>query len=338
MDVHVITRRYPGLASFEHVEGVPVHRIRIPGPKPLASLSFTAGAIARIVRLRPDVIHAHELLSPTTVALAAGQLVRSPVVVKVLISGEIRYLREERPLGRQRMGLIRRGVDTFITISRDIDAELERSGVTHTRRRSIANGVDTERFAPAPVEERAALRRELGLSSGPVLSYVGRLEPQKNLPALLTAFHVLRRDHPDATLVLAGEGSQERTLRGLAADGVRFLGRVEDVVPLLRSTDVFVLPSWREGLSNALLEAMACELPVVVTAVGGATEVVTDHISGRLVDPGDVDALRIAMAGLLEDPERRHAMGRRAREVILDRYALEDRIDDFLTLYRELTS
>lgn len=336
VDVHIVTRRHPGMSAFETVEDLPVHRMPIPGPKAVASAAFTAGATRCLRRLRPDVIHAHELLSPTTTAVLAGSLLSIPVVAKVLISGEVGYLRDERPLGRQRMAVFRRRIAAFIAISQEIDEELARSGIPADRRRLIPNGVDTERYAPTSADRRAALRGEFGLGDGPAVVYLGRLEEQKNLQTLLSVWNRVRAVHPDAELLLAGEGSQRAALSAAAGPGVRFLGSCPKVADLLAAADLFVLPSWQEGLSNALLEAMACGLPVVATAVGGAPEVVEHGRSGWLVDPGDPDSIETALRKLLDDPALRARLGASARERIVARYALDDRAHELHDLYREV--
>src|SRR4030095_5571364 len=89
VEVHVLTRRYVGLASFEQVDGVPVYRLPIPGPKPVAALTFIMAALPLIKQLKPDVFHAHELLSPTSGAIAAKRLYHLPVVAKVLRGGSL---------------------------------------------------------------------------------------------------------------------------------------------------------------------------------------------------------------------------------------------------------
>lgn len=338
VDVHVLTRRYAGLPGFEWVDGLPVHRVMTPGPKPLASASFTADAIRRLRRLRPDVIHAHELLSPTTTAVMAGMLLSTPVVAKVLISGEVEYLRDQRPLGRLRMGLFRHQVRAFIAISRDIDEELAASGVLERRRRFIPNGVDTRRYAPGTDERKQATRDQLGLGNGPLVVYAGRLEPQKNLRALLAVWETVREEYPDAELALAGQGSQGAELEAVAGQGVRFLGAMPDVADLLASADVFVLPSWREGLSNALLEAMASGLPVVASCVGGAPELIEHGRSGLLVDPSDPSSLESALREVLGDAALRTRLGGCARDCVVANYDLDERAAELRELYREVMS
>jgi glycosyltransferase involved in cell wall biosynthesis len=339
VDVHVITRRYDGLPAFEVIDGIPVHRVAIPGPKPVASLAFTFGAVAMVRRLRPDVVHAHELLSPTTAGVLAAALFSVPLLVKVLISGEVERLRTERPLGRLRWWVIRRQVRCVLAITDAIDGELARHGVPEGRRRLIPNGVDLERYAPASPAQRVAARARFGLPpTGPVVSFVGRLEEQKNLRQLVEVWPRVQARVPDATLVLAGTGSLGPALRELADGSVRFLGSVDDVRALLQASEVFVLPSWREGLSNSLLEAMAAGLAVVTTAVGGTTEVVEHERSGLLVPPGDAAALEDALVRAVSDPSLRAALGHEARRVVDARFSLDDRVAQLCALYEEVRS
>src|SRR5687768_17273455 len=130
IEVTVMTRRYPGLQPFETVKGVPVYRLPIPGPKPLASMAFTLFALPLLRRLRPDVIHAHELLSPTTTAVAAKRLLGIPVVAKVLRGGELGDLAKlkRKAFGQGRIRNFQKHVDAFVVISREIDAELAEIG------------------------------------------------------------------------------------------------------------------------------------------------------------------------------------------------------------------
>lgn len=324
VEVHVLTRRYPGLLPFEIVRGVPVHRLPIPGPKAVASLTFTLAALPLLGRLRPDIIHAHELLSPATTAALGKALLNVPVIVKVLRGGRMGDITKikNRPGATLRLALLRHSVDAFIAISREIDAELAEIGIPPERRPFIPNGVDTERFAPPGPETRHTRRAALGLPDGPVALFAGRLVAEKRVDHLLDLWPGVRAVHPEALLLVLGTGEEEARLRRAAGAGVRFAGEVADVAPYLQAADLFLLPSASEGLSNALLEAMAAGLPAVATAVGGAPDLITHGENGWLVPPSDPEALRSAILALLGDPDRRARLGRRARERVECQYAL----------------
>lgn len=338
LDVHILTRRLPGAAAFERVNGVPVHRLPVPGARPVASLVFTLAALSYLARIQPDIIHAHELISPTTTALWAKRLWNLPVVVTVHSSGlqgEINRVRRD-VMGTRRLEAARDHVDSFVVISAEIDAELDALGIPPGRRVRIPNGVDTGRFAPVSSQERGLLRARLGLTDGPVAIYAGRLAPEKRLDLLIGAWQQVQTAVPDAQLVLVGSGEDETTLRNLAGGGVRFVGATPDVVGYLQAADLFVLPSPSEGLSVALLEAMATGLPPIAAAVGGNLELISDGINGLLVPPGDGTALGAAILALLNDAGCRKAFGSAARERVVQRFELTVTAKRLCGLYERL--
>jgi glycosyltransferase involved in cell wall biosynthesis len=325
VEATVLTRRWQaGLAPYECVDGVPVYRLPVIGPKVVASAVFTLTAVRLLGRLRPHVIHAHELLSPTTTALTAKRLYGIPVVAKVLRGGGLGDLAKLRrkPAGRRRIGLFSRQVDAFIAISREIEAELAEIGVPAERRVFIPNGVDIRRFTPAAPVQRLARRQALGLRDAPTAVFTGRLAPEKRVDHLLALWPEVRAAVPGAQLVVVGTGEAEAQLRQAAGEGVVFAGRQGDVLPYLQAADVFVLPSIAEGLSNALLEAMAVGLAVVATEVGGAPDLVTHGVSGWLIPPDSPAALSVALRQTLADPAQTAAWGRAARAQVVQAYAL----------------
>lgn len=339
VEVHILTRRYQkNLAPFERVQGVPVHRLSMPGPKAAASLTFTAAALAHLHRLKPHLIHAHELLSPTTTAILAKRLLGTPVVAKVLRGGELGDIHklQQRLFGRQRLAVFRRHVDTFISISREIDRELAGLDIPASQRRFIPNGVDVERFKPLLPAHRQALRSRLGLAGAPVVLFTGRLEPEKQVQHLVSIWPQVQAAHPGATLLLVGTGSQEGLLKQQAGSGVLFTGPVDDVAPYLQAADLFVLPSATEGLSNALLEALAAGLPAIATSVGGAPDVIDHDRSGWLVPAGHKPALLEAIVTLLADNACRESMGQQGRERVMRDYSLPAVARSLLGLYQQL--
>ncbi len=336
VDVHILTRRYSGLAAFEMIGGVPVHRLPIPGPKAVASAMFTLAALPLLWRLRPHVIHAYSLFSPATTAVMAKRLFGTPVVVKVLRGGALGDVirLKQKSSGEGRMALFRKQVDAFIVISQEIDAELAAAGVPPERRVFLPNGVDTGHFAPA---DKQALRSELSLPDAPTVVFTGRLAAEKRVDQLIALWPAVRAAHAGAVLLIVGAG-QELALKRAAGEGVQFMGQVDDVAPYLKAADLFVLPSSTEGLSNALLEAMAIGLPAVATAVGGTTDLITHGENGLLVPPDSPPALQEALLALLADEARRADMGRRGRERVIRDYALPATAGRLRNLYNRLAA
>lgn len=197
---------------------------------------------------------------------------------------------------------------------------VRREGVSRERIEVIPNAVDVERFRPAARGERERLRTRLGIpATAPVIGCVANLRPIKGHDALLEAFAAVCVRMPEARLALVGEGPTEAALRGRAGvlgvlDRVHFLGPRGDVPELLRAFDLAVLASHSEGLSNALLEAMASGLPTVATAVGGNPELLEDGALGLLVPPHDAAAMAAALGDLLASPDRCRQLGAAARE------------------------
>ena len=206
----------------------------------------------------------------------------------------------------------------------------------------IPNGVDSDRFAPATAEGRGAIRRSLGLAADAIVfGCVASLTPVKRHADLVDAFALLHRELPDAVLLLVGDGPLRAEIEaqverlGLAG-AVQLVGDRSNVEGLLPALDVAVLASSTEGMSNAILEAMACGLPVIATAVGGNLHLVRDRDSGRLVPPGAPPALAEAMRELAEAPTLRAAMGQSARTRIEREFSLDGMAHSFDRLYRRL--
>ena len=340
IDVHILTRRYdPSLAPFEEIGGIPVYRLPTPGSKAVASLSFTLAAQAHMLRWRPDIVHAHELLSPTTTAILAKRLFGIPIAAKVVTGGEYGDIQKlaTRATGGRRLDAALRYVDRFIAISDEIRQELSAVGVSSAQQTMIPNGVDTERFTVSAPDEKRDLRHKFTLvADGPIITFCGRLTPQKCLANLIEVWPAVRNSQPNATLLIAGTGELEASLKAQAGEGVRFLGRVDDVAPVLNLSDLFVLPSAAEGLSNAMLEAMACGLPVLATNVGGTSDVLEHQQNGWLIAPDSPDELRAGLLGALRKLDSFHDMGVCARQRVLGKYSLASVVTTLSDLYNEL--
>ncbi len=346
----VLTRSRPGQPPREYLRGAEVRRIRCMGPKPVEAIMFVVGALWNLARLRPDVVHTYDTLTPSLIAGLYKTVTGTPYLTKLLRSGELGDLRrlEARPLGRLRLRLLTWTVDRFVVISRDLESELERRGVGHDQRVFIPNGVDTDRFRPLDDDEvegslvdphaRHRSRREVlpDWTNGPVVLMVGRISPEKRVIDLARRWSEVRAEHPDAWLYVVGEGPLEGELDGL--DGVRHLGKREDMPLLLRWADLYVSASEAEGLSNALLEAMASGLACVVTDVGGVGDVMTDRVDGRIVSSGStdrtIDDIVSDTVTLLSDPDDRYALGTAARATVQHRYSIESTVNALADQYR----
>lgn len=200
----------------------------------------------------------------------------------------------------------------------------------------VYNGRDVDRFAGA--EAPASLFEELGVDGSTVVGTVGRLIERKGHYDLLEAWPAVLEAHPDATLLVVGDGPEraglERTAKRFGcSDSVRFTGFREDVPELLDAMDLFVFPSHFEGLPGALIEAMAGGLPIVCTHVDGNAELILDGESGVYIDPESPVQLRVAITELLDDTESRERLGANAQLRASSTFSVEAMVAEFTDLY-----
>ena len=196
------------------------------------------------------------------------------------------------------------------------------------------NGVDAmERFNPDSfsAEDRAALRESLGIDPGArVIGFSGRLVRDKGAEDLANAWQLVRERFPDVHLVMVGlaetkDAISAETLAALQGDPrVHVLGELPDSSPWFSIFDQVVLPSYREGFPNVLLEAASMRLPVVATRIPGCTDAVIDGVTGTLVGTGDIDALVSAISRYLDDPALRATHGNAGRVRVLREFRRED--------------
>jgi glycosyltransferase involved in cell wall biosynthesis len=314
--------------------GIPTHslgmRPGIPDPRALLRL-------ARELRAwRPDILHSH-MVHANLLARLVRPLTRVPVLICTV------HNMDEG--GAIRMGAYRltnRLADLTTIISHAAAERFVRIGaIPRDRLRVLPNGVDTSRFRPRP-ELRGALRKELGVGDEFLWLAVGRFEPAKDYPNLLSAFADVVAHRPRAVLALAGRGmlqeAMERKAESLGIKGqVRFLGLRRDVPELMSAADAYVMSSAWEGLPMVLLEAASSGLPIVATDVGGNREVVVDGENGLLVPARDAAALGLAMRRAMGTSSAGlQTMGERGRARALERYSLARVVDTWETTYREL--
>jgi len=338
--VHVVTRAIPGYPVVdEDYHGVFIHRwIKTAAAGPLFGLSFVAGVIAALRRLRGefDVVHTHQgLWEAVATGLARPFLGGRPTLVQPASSGAYGEADELRRTRGSRM--LRRAIlanTAFAAISGEIQRQWRDLGVPDGRMVRMASGVDAEEFRPGESTVAA------DLLPGPRVMFTGRLHPQKNLPLLLEAWTEVARRSP-ANLILVGPGHDRQSLAALAAElglagRVQFTGAVTDPADYLRAADVFVLPSVAEGMSNSLLEAMATALPCIVSGIGGNTDLITDGQTGRLVFEATAPAWSKTLLELLEDPATARRLGAAARRRVDEEFSLRVVVDRYLELYRRL--
>lgn len=358
----VITRRgEPSWPVDDEVDGIRVKRVPPTGPGRTGKYLMVPAATRAVLQegRRHDVVVVRATRVLGLPGLVAARAVGRPAILQPEINGELsgEAFTWGWEKGQALAPLVRAGTavrnrwmrdaDGFVAMSNLIRQEMMDAGVPRERIALIHHSVDTDRFSPAREGEREALRRTLGLPSGTLVVFTGRLLKGKGLETLLAAFAEVARSEPSAHLVLVGSGAgqalsveealkEDARARGLA-DRVIFAGRVDGVEEHLKASDLFVFPSVFEALGISLVEAAACGLPAVASRTGGIVDVVEHGESGLLVEPGDERGLAVALLELVRDPSRRREMGRHARDVALARFDERDAVSRYVSLFEGVT-
>jgi putative peptidoglycan lipid II flippase len=318
----IVCSLFPG-GSLRHefiAAGIPVVELHAGrGPRQL----FGFELLPVLIRLRPRIVHSRLILANLFGRL--GRLTGADVISEELGTEDDRLVRSS-VLNRVTIGLSNLVATNALEVAERVHF---RDGVARKRIRIVRNGVDTARFSPRLTETG----REFDVIS------VCRLDPIKGLMDLVDAAELIRSRRSNFRAVLVGAGPQrhalEERVRAARLD-ITFAGEQSDIPSWLRRGRVFVLPSHQEGLPNGVMEAMACGLPVVATAVGGTPELVVEGETGRLVAPKHSEALAEAILWYLDDPNRISAHGGAGRARALDTFRMEATVLGYEDLYREL--
>lgn len=318
-------------------EGLPLeffgdHRF---SPAPLARLW------RRIRRDRIEVLHLTDFAA-TTWGRIAGAATGTPALVQV-----ISHHSEWQPRGfpryvelayRALAPLTRKAIANSSSVRR---FAMQRMGFAPEDVEVLHCALPEHSFSPPSDAAIREVRARHGIAeTAPVIGAVTRFHAVKGMRYLIEAFAAVAARHPDARLVLVGQGPEEPLLRSRAAelglaDTVVFAGYQRDVAGYLGSFTLTAVPSLEEGFGLAALESLAVGVPVVASRLGGLVDVVTDGVTGLLVAPADADALAAALLRMLEDPARARAMGA-AGKADSPRFALGHHVERLTAIYSEL--
>lgn len=312
-----LTTRGEAAEQIEQL-GWPVTNLDVsPGVKPaifvrLMRLFLQAGA---------DIVHTHNT-KPLIYAVPAARLAGVQTIIHTRHGQRYHATRRQNYLFNLMAGWTNR----IVSVSNDSGRLSQQQGLPQEKLVTIHNGIDPLLF-PATVPQ----------PSGPIV-FVGRLSPEKDVPTLLRAAAIAIKEEPSFRLHLAGNGpslSELQTLAGQLGLGqhVTFLGQTNGVAKILAGASLFVLSSVTEGISLALLEAMARGLPVVATAVGGNTEVVVDGETGLLVPVQSPAKLAAAMLKLYRQPELARHMGANGRKRVEAQFDSRKMVAQYESLY-----
>ncbi len=313
--------------------GVPV--IKVPKRRPLDP-RFVAGLARRIRRGGYDVVHCFAFTAELWGMVAHSVNGRGGFVSS--IRGRYEWY---SPLQWRIKRWVSRYSDCVVSNSRaGADYALERMRLEPERVEVVYNGIEIP--PPVPEASLAGLRASLGIDRGEVMGlFVGRFVEHKNLPSLVRAMAVLNESGGAPVMCLAGDGELRPELEArIVSEGLesrfRLLGQRSDVERLMQAADFVVLPSFREGLSNTILEGMAAGRPVVASKVGGNVELLEHERTGLLYPSDDHVALARAMGRLVMDAELRRRLGAAARREAERRFSIPAMVQRMEAIYERV--
>jgi glycosyltransferase involved in cell wall biosynthesis len=355
-DVHFVvitTSIKPSLPAVASEDGVAVHRIHV-DPSSVASKIAAAIRLGRVfvaTRREFDIVNLHGFSQKAVLLRLLAVVFRKRFVLTLQTGGH------DEPEAARRAGRLTdwayRGADLYLSVSPGLSRALLASGLDSTRLRQVCNAVDTVRFRPADAADRAALRDAIDLPRDRrVVLFVGYFSRDKRPDALFEAWSALPTALVEqSTIVFVGatrpdyaevDGGLADRIRQAARDRhledhLRFVESTIEIEQYYRAADVYVLPSIREGLPIALLEAMACGLPCIASTLPGSTDtLIESERNGLLVPPDDRAALTAALSTVLSNPETAARLGAAARNTIESRYSIAMTAAAWLDAYRSL--
>ena len=330
-ELEVLTRRHTtdfpdGLPRREIFNQVQIFRIFSKGFDKLDALFFIFGGLIHLaLQGTQGIFHAHDEGATSLLAISAARLLGGRSVIK-LRTGRAFYIEQyASPLKRYLFLLRLRGCNKIVVVNKEVKSYLGSIKIPEEKTAYIPNGIDIKNFRPASPRERSAAIKRLYFEQRRTCLFVGRLDRLKGCETLIDAWATLSASvRAGCRLVIVGDGPFRAQVEkkiddhGLQ-DSVRLEGMQEDVLQYYWAADLLVLPSEEEGLSNVLLEAMACGLPVLATNVGGACDFITHGSNGWLFEGRDLYKAghfsRIFEAALAVEADWRK-IGQRARETI----------------------
>lgn len=349
---YVCARNYHHRSRKEQRDGVVIRRSPVVSRSTftLNSISYILDSLSWLIlnRKKYDVIHCQQMFGPAMVGLLAKKILRKPVLVRVTTTGnlgEVRHV-QKMPLARLRLRQLR-NVDCWIALTEEMKREICTLGISPEKIVIIHNSTTLPALTASAPNVRERSRTQLGLKYSKIAVFTGRLSKEKGLDSLLYAWRLVVDKVPEAHLLLLGEGGEfrnvEAELRHLRDElnlerVVHFLGYKANVVDYLLCSDVFVLPSYVEGMSNSLVEAMGAGVAIVATDIPANRELIENGSNGILVPPGDAASLGAAMISVFQSPGLCQMLGDSAREKAKLSLDLKITTQKYLTVYHKLLS
>jgi len=338
----------------EIIDGVRIFRnfsfwgvLGIKGLRPVAALIYmaTLGIYLIVHRRKYDIVHVHQVLYPAFIAVLVGKSILKKLVLAknacTGLTGDIKYIKRF-PFGKLQLKYLMKHLDCLVAVNEEGILEFKSAGFPETKIQHIPNGVPP------------SLGRKIKSDEALYVISTVRLDRQKGIDVLLKAWSKVVAQEKTLKLLILGQGPLESELKKLAKsleiiDYVNFVGLVNDPDEYLRKSDIFVLPSRAEGMSNALLEAMCIGLSCIATNISGNKELISENSkkpvllgefviekNGILINPDDVEGLSEAILYLIRNRIGREEIGNEGRLHIEKNYSIDLIADKYIALYQRM--
>lgn len=338
------------LPSNASEEGVPIRRILVDTESATSQAAAFARIASAFVKFAPrvDIVNQHGFSRKAIMLRSLSRAFRKKFVLTLQTGGV------DEPSGARSLGAVAyrafAGADMYLSVSPGLSRAYLEAGLAPEKLRQVCNAVDVDRFAPVLPEERASIRVQLRLPRDvPIILFVGLFTRDKRPDGLYRAWSRLAAQR-QSVLVFIGltrrtthravdaglaQAIRERAQADGLSDRLFFVEPTTAIARYFCAADIYVLPSIREGLSIALLEAMSSGLACVASRLPGSTDVVIEHgANGLLVPPDDEEALAAGIGSLLNSPAEAARLGAAARETVVERYSIQRTAAAWLEAYR----
>jgi len=348
-NIHILTRRhmsdFRNLQAKQILNGIPVTRLYSQGKNKIGLLLYMLGALWYLFQNgRDDIYHAHGEGTPSWIVVLAARLFGGRSLLKLRTGANYYQQRYFFGISGLQFRLLLRLTDQVIVVNREVSKWLiSKLKIPSKKIELVPNSVNMDEFYPVLLKEKESQRRQLDLPLNKnIFLYVGRLSHFKGVDILLKAWNqVPKSSRQEMLLILVGDGPERQTLEQMCRDlditcSVRMMGMRTNVRDYYWAADIFILPSRTEGQSNALVEAMACGLPSIVSAVGGGMDLIVNGQNGFLFELEKHEQLHKRIIKTLKIREHWHEMGKKARETALKKVALETNAARLHHIYLDL--
>ncbi len=340
----VVTRRIPNTLSEERIESISIKRCYCLNG---SSIAFFFSSLCHLISKNKefDILHVHTINSPIVAGVIIKRLFRKPLIVKIPRTGLGSSFSAiiNKPIRRAIFKKLSKYVDSFIALNREAKIQLEELDIPAEKIQCIPNSVDTKFFNPIIDATREEKKKQLSLPGDKLITCVGRLIARKKIDVILSSMSAKFLEDNDAYIAIVGSGPEEQELRKAANDNkisqrVLFLGEKtrEEVRDILQVSDIFYLGSDSEGMSNALLEAMACGVIPVCSKIIGNEEVVEDKKTGFLFLHDNASQLRLILEKIVTKPECVESMKSEIGKSIREQFSSPKVAEQYTNLYAEL--